>query len=256
MFCPNCGAESPDDARFCVNCGTPFDAAPAAPGAQETPLDGSYVPEAPGAPPPQRPSPNIELCADGVYRWFYPFDMLRNPVILFTVWRVLGISFGIVYAFVVLVNLFGGSGLDGLGELTLGFGILIAVFLVIGFLAYLIVAKMYGWRYLVIFEMNEDGVRHIQMPEQFERAQALALISLLAARSSPGAVGTGLLAASKSESYVRFGHVRGVRILRRSGTIKINERLEHSQVYAQPEDFDFVQDYILSHIPPTTKVRG
>jgi len=255
MFCPNCGAQSPDDARFCVNCGVSFDAAPAAPGAQDTPPDGAYAPDAPDAASPQRPSPNIELCADGVYRWFYPFDMLRNPVILFTVWRVLGISFGIVYAFVVLVNLFGGSGLDGLGELTLGFGILIAVFLVIGFLAYLIVAKMYGWRYLVIFEMNEDGVRHIQMPEQFQKAQALAWIAGAAA-GSPSAAGAGLLAASKSESYVSFDRVRGVQILRRRGTIKVNERLEHSQVYAQPEDFDFVQSYILSHIPPTTKVRG
>ena len=43
----------------------------------------------------------IRLCPDGVYRWFYSFSMLKNPAQLFTVWKVLGLSFGIVYLFVL-----------------------------------------------------------------------------------------------------------------------------------------------------------
>ena len=33
-------------------------------------------------------SKNIVLCPDGKYRWYYEYPMLKNPVILFTVWKV------------------------------------------------------------------------------------------------------------------------------------------------------------------------
>ncbi len=61
---------------------------------------------------------------------------------------------------------------------------------------------------------------------------------------------------SKSESYVSFDKLRKVLVQRHRHTIKVNERLEHSQVYAAPEDFDFVLNYILTHIPEGTKVKG
>ena len=35
---------------------------------------------------------NIWLCPDGVYRWTYEFDMRRNPMILFTVLKVMAIA--------------------------------------------------------------------------------------------------------------------------------------------------------------------
>src|SRR5689334_2811276 len=31
MFCPNCGLEHPDTAKFCSNCGTPFGSGPVPP---------------------------------------------------------------------------------------------------------------------------------------------------------------------------------------------------------------------------------
>ena len=51
---------------------------------------------------------NIRLCPDGVYRWTFEFDMLRNPTILFSVWKVLGIAFGTVYLFTLIVDLLQG----------------------------------------------------------------------------------------------------------------------------------------------------
>ena len=52
---------------------------------------------------------NIWLCPDGVYRWTYEMDMLRNPTIMISVWKVLGISFGVVFLFDLIVSLFGGN---------------------------------------------------------------------------------------------------------------------------------------------------
>ena len=52
---------------------------------------------------------NIWLCPDGVYRWSYEFNMLKNPTIIMTVWKVLGISIGIVMGFIFLTDLFEGN---------------------------------------------------------------------------------------------------------------------------------------------------
>ena len=192
----------------------------------------------------------LSLCRDGVYRWFYSYSMLKNPVILFTVWAVEAISFGAVYVFLLVIGLIDGSlrDLENFLNLTKGFLILLFVFLLIGAVAYLIVAASYGGHYLVLFEMNDIGIRHIQMPSQFDQAQALSWIAMMAGRT-PGAVGAGMLSGIKSESYVRFAAVRRVRVQRRFHTIKVNELLEHSQVYAAPQDFDFVLNFILARVP-------
>ena len=83
---------------------------------------------------------------------------------------------------------------------------------------------------------------------RFASSQAMAAV---------GSVGAGpaLLAAAKSESRVRFDALRSIRVLRRYSTIKVNERLEHCQVYAAPEDFDFVLDFILAHAPDGVRIR-
>ncbi len=44
------------------------------------------------------------LCPDGKYRWVYDMPMLKNPSVLFEVFWVLGISFGIVWLFVLLLG--------------------------------------------------------------------------------------------------------------------------------------------------------
>lgn len=158
MFCTNCGNQIPADSTFCPSCGSPVKGTPGATGAAETPMDGAGA----GA---ERPTPNIQLCSDGVYRWFYPFDMLKNPNILFTVWNVEAIAVGATYLLVLLINLIGGSlyDMEVFLNLTGVFAVLLLVFLVIGVIAYLILAKLWGWRYLVIFEMDEKGVLHKQM---------------------------------------------------------------------------------------------
>ncbi|MBQ9614086.1 MAG: hypothetical protein IJV14_16465 [Lachnospiraceae bacterium] len=61
---------------------------------------------------------NIYLCPDGKYRWTYELQMLKNPTILITILKVILLSFGIVMAFLILINLIGGR-LPLLGPLNL-----------------------------------------------------------------------------------------------------------------------------------------
>ena len=49
--------------------------------------------------------------------------------------------------------------------------------------------------------------------------------------------------------YSEFGKVRSVKACRRRNLIKVNEVLNHNQVYAEKEDFDFVLNYISSRVP-------
>ena len=92
---------------------------------------------------------NIWLCPDGVYRWTYEYNMLKNPTIIFTVWKVLGIAVGVVLAFDLLLGLIEGNfqsaeDWQGLGMLFL---ILTGIMLCLSIIAYLILASMYGWKY-------------------------------------------------------------------------------------------------------------
>ena len=201
----------------------------------------------------QKVSENIYLCQDGKYRWIYEYDMLRNPALLITTWKVLGLSFGIVMLFMILVNLLDGSFRYWDAETTFGFFrgflLLLLFMLALGVVAYLILAASYGWKYMVLFTMDGQGVEHRQMAKQFKKAQAWGWLTAVvgAASGHIGRVGTGILAATKTSSNSSFGSVTKVKSVRSRETIYVNQGLFHNQVYAEAPDFDFVRDYIIRH---------
>ena len=255
MFCKNCGNKIPDGAGFCSFCsaavpGERADRGPKASvraGGEDKEMTGTHVTE------------NVILCPDGVYRWVYEFPMLKNPTILFTIWKALGLSFGIVYVFMLLLELFSGSGSSGEGflRLTLAFAGLMLLFLVIGIIAYLIIAAMNGWKYMVLFEMDENCVKHIQMEKQFQKTQALGWLSAAAGLVSGNfsAAGAGILAATRDTSISVFTEVRTVRGSRRAQVIYVNQRLARNQVYAEAPDYDFVYRFIAGHCVNAKSIR-
>ena len=202
---------------------------------------------------------NIYICPDGKYRWIYELSMRKNPVLLFTIWKVLGIAAGIVLAFVTLVslitgNLNGWSGLWGTAKGVLLAGLVLMVLAVVG---YAVVAASYGWKYIVLFEMDEEGIVHMQMPKQAEKAEAMGWLTAMAGlvAGSPAAMGSGLLAAAKNSSTSTFSKVRRVIGRRGMNVIKVNHLFEHNQVYVEKADYDFVWKYITGHCT-NAKVSG
>ena len=196
-------------------------------------------------------SENIKKCDDGTYRWVYEFDMLKNPIILLTVLKIFLI---VLVGIWVVFGLFriGNDGFVGAFALqTKELLIPAAILLGLSIAAYIILACIYGWKYCVLFEMNETGIRHIQMEKQYKKAQALGWLTAMAgaAAGKPGAAGTGLLAATKNEQATEFGKVKRMRVFRAFHTIKLDALLNHNQIYAEPEDYEFVLDYISKRIP-------
>ncbi len=264
MFCANCGHPIPDGAGFCENCGAAVGKAAAEPSepAGHEPIDQTQQPagnfESGDQIAGQKVTENIYLCPDGKYRWIYDFEMLKNPTIMITVMKVMTLSFGIVLGFMILVNLIGGDFRywDSSDYISFFGGLLILylVILALSALSYVILASAYGWSYLVLLTMDEDGVELKQMKKEFQKAQAIGWLAVVAglAAGNPGAAGAGMLAATRDSSYSVFQNVRKVKAVRRRHVIYVNQLLGHNQVYAEDADFDFVRDYIVKHCPNAT----
>ena len=193
---------------------------------------------------------NIKKGYDGTCRWAYEFDMLRNPIILLT---VLKIFFCIIIAMWVLFGALHIGDMGFIGAYTAQAKELLLpalILFVLSLAGYAVLASLYGWKYCVLFEMNEDGIRHIQMEKQVKIAQALGWLTAMtgAAAGNPGTTGTGILASSRNELYTEFSKVKKMRVYKSLHTIKLNAPFNHNQVYVQPEDFPFVLDFISQRV--------
>lgn len=268
-YCSNCGTQLPDEAKFCTSCGTATATIPT------TSANTAAVPPIPPTPPTAVPpapqatatgkkrkrrsydneelKKRVTLCDDGKYRWIYPFNMWTNPTILFLIYKIFFWIFVGIGTFILILNWkhIHWNNWELLWEDTWPFLIFIAVFAVIIFLGYAIVAGMYGGKYIIIFTMDENGVNHEQIPEQAKKARKLGMLTAGAgaAGGSLSTMGLGVSVASRTSMYSDFKSVRSVTRGRWGNVIKIREVLSNNQVYVRDEDYEFVYNYIREHCP-------
>ena len=193
---------------------------------------------------------NIKQGDDGVYRWAYEMSLLKNPTVLLLLYKIFGwICLGL-WAFTTVISV-GDPHFwwDGFLKNLLFFAIFTAGMLVLVTISYLIYAAIMGGKYCVLFEMDENGIRHTQMAKQVKKAEVLSLITVLvgAAAKNPTAIGTGLLSSSKTSMYTSYDKIRKVKEKRRSCTIILTAFGGQNQIYTEREDYDFVLGYINSH---------
>ena len=192
----------------------------------------------------------VKLCNDGKYRWVYEMHLLKNPTIFLTTLKVIFIAIGIVWVMGLLVTTIAGDmDKDQFLFWTKLMLIMVGIFVGLAVLAILVLAAVYHGKYLVLFEMDENQVVHIQLPRLVKKAEAIGWITVLvgAMAGNPTVMGTGMLAASRSRSTSEFDKVRRVKAYRGRDLIKVNQLLGKNQVYVYDEDFDFVYDFIKSH---------
>ena len=267
-ICSNCGSPLDDGVKFCPNCGAAVSASPAeeetahdAPAETPAPTEAAET-AAPTEEKKQRKprkkssrqllksgekvSENIYFCEDGKYRWVYELGLFKTPTIYILIWKIFFFIMLGVFTLMFFVSL-GDS--DFFWEGFLGwlkaFGIALAAMSVIVFLGYALYAAMMGGKYIVIFEMDENGINHKQIPSQAKKAQAISKATIIAglATGRLSMIGAGI-GASRTEMYTGFEKVRKVKAYPRQNLIKVNELLSHNQVYAEKEDFEFVMNYI------------
>lgn len=183
-------------------------------------------------------SDNIKLCADGKYRWIYEFSMMKNTTIFFTILKIFMIG-GCTPALVTLFSSLGREKLGAFVTCAKVYGVIMSITVPLTFFAYLIVATMYGWKYIVLFEMDNKGIVHIQQDKQFKKTQGIAWLATLSDRS-----GRGISVSTKNSQSSNFRSVRIVKGIRSRNTIKLNQFLVYNQIYVENEDYDFVWEFI------------
>ena len=189
----------------------------------------------------------VKLCNDGKYRWVYEMSFLTNPTIFLTVFKVFAcIIIGMFLVFGII------AAIDGDWKTVVGMtkacGLVLAIFLGLTIISMFVMAAIYKGKYIVMFEMDEHTIKHIQVSEQFRKAKKFGQLSAFAGMMSGNftLAGAGLLMSSKDASVSNYTEVRRVKPLRRMHVIKVNEFFEKNQIYVTDEDFDFVYDYIKS----------
>ena len=198
----------------------------------------------------------VQKYEDGKFRWIYELNLFKNPGIFFLIWKIFFFVMLGIFAVMIIADLISWpeefperlwSGLKIFGYILLGMTAIVGI-------SYLIYAAMMRGKYIVAFEMDEAGVNHAQIPAQAKKAQKLgeAVTLIGIARGSLSTIGAGMN-SQRTEMYSDFSKVRKVKARPAFHTIKVNAPLNHNQVYAAKEDFEFVKDFIISHCPNLKK---
>ena len=83
--------------------------------------------------------------------------MWKNPSILILIFKIFFWVFVGIWGFMIILTLIeDGWNLDKIWDTSLPFLILTGVLTVIALISYAIVAAMYGGKYIVLFEMDEE----------------------------------------------------------------------------------------------------
>lgn len=188
---------------------------------------------------------------DHYYRWNYSMNLWKNPTVIVTVAKILLIAGSVpvlLMTFLTFIDEGLSKALSTLLDMSVLMGLILLGLLIIG---YVLIALINGGTYQVVFEMNEYGIKHIQMQRQFKKNQILALLTILAgaAAGNPQAAGAGLLAGSKQSTYSNFSKVKKIRIKSSSHVIYMSEWMSYNQIYTTEEQFEFIKDYIINRCP-------
>jgi hypothetical protein len=201
-------------------------------------------------------SNRVTLYPDGKYRWVYEMNLLKNPSVLFDLWWVFGITILIIAVLFIVFAIFDGDfDWDSISGMFLTLGIVTAIIFVLSLLGYFVYAAISGWKYVVLFIMDENEVVHQQMPREVKKGQLIGDLTMLvgALAGRPGIVGTGLLAKSRSSMTSTLANVKRLVPCRWMNLIKVNQTFSKNRVYVTDEDFDFVYDFLCTHCTKAKK---
>ena len=186
----------------------------------------------------------VTLCEDGKYRWRYDVSLLKNPMIFLLVWKIFFFIFLGIFVVTTIADMVQWGTKRLAGNLKI-WGIVLIGMTAVVFLGYLVYAAKMGWKYCVIFEMDEKGINHAQIPEQADKARAMGEMTMRLGAGNPTMEGIGRN-SQRTEMYSEFAKVKKVKAYPNKNLIKVNGVLDHNQVYVLKEDFEFVEKYIIS----------
>lgn len=180
---------------------------------------------------------------DGTYDWIYCLKMFQNLSLFKFVMKIIAIMYAIITITLLVLT----KGSDDILWLLGILGLVFAGVTGIVLFSFWLVDKLFKGSYMLIYEMNEEGLTFSQTADQAQitRTIAAASAAVSAAGKNVGGViaGTGL-AMSPNSWHADFSKVRSVKGKRRDNLIWVNSFLQYLMVYVPDEAYDFVWSYI------------
>ncbi len=253
MICTKCGLDNPVGSTYCENCGAALSTAPANKEVDEkeelfqSELVIDTEPKAQPVHSKQLLSPGIIQGADGILRWAYEMNMWKNPTLVITIWKVLLLA-AMVPALLSFFLSLGDGIVAALSVFIQIAALVVGIVTGLMLLAYPLIALIYGGKYYVVFEMDDKSFKHIQMQKQFNKSQVIAMITVIAGLMTGDSqtTGVGMLAGSKKSMLSSFAKVKKIVVHEKRNVIYVNEQFSRNQIYADPADFAFVIEHIIS----------
>ncbi len=176
---------------------------------------------------------------DNKLRWSYSINLWRQPILL----RPLVITMAVFVAVVAITATISG----GFTALLWALGGGIAFTVVVVGLTYLIMGLIHRGQYIFLFEMDETGVLNQSAPRQNKKARRLKSATVIAGYAlGNSAIRDAGRNAGSSEFYSRFSEVKKVKAAQKHNLIRVHSPFVRNQIYASPEQYGFVWEYITS----------
>lgn len=189
------------------------------------------------------------ITEEGKYQWLYQLDMKNNKSIFRLVLGIILISFGIVAAFLLILDITEGNSI--IPTITM-MGAIMAVMLVITWVSYKIVAHRYKNVYGIVYEMDDEGIRFTQVEDQQQLNDLIGMFAAVAGAVSHnyGLMGSAF-AMADSSAYSNFSKVTKIVEKRQDNLIEVISPFLLNMVYVDEEHYDFVLEFIRERCPKT-----
>ena len=187
---------------------------------------------------------------DGSYKWVYAVDMHKDLFMLEITLIVLALCFLVILIPIMLVTMQSGFDAEMFGVVLLCF----AVVVLISVGSWWLVSTMYGWLYIMLFSMDDKGIRMRQVADQAEKTKLIASLTALtgALTHNYGTMAAGISGASSTEACSTFRNVSSISGDRKRGRIVLRSFMFFNLIYVKDEYYDFVFQYIADHCPNAT----
>lgn len=179
---------------------------------------------------------------DGSYTWICVKDLHKDNFMLGITMKVLLACFILIAG--VLLFTAAGSGFD-----PMMFWVLLGTFAVITLIALganWLIAELYGWKYYMVFNMDEEKIVFSQAQNQADINRKIRMLTALtgALTHSPGAMAAGAAAADSNTVESRFSRVGSVKGNREKHLIILRSFLLFNFIYTDEAFYDFIWSYI------------
>jgi len=163
--------------------------------------------------------------------WSIRVSIFRNIIIIRQLAIAIGIPFGILVCFLVIIKAYFGL-------------VLIAALFV---LSYLFILLFWGGKYHAGFEIDSKGIRNYTLKDQARKNTMLNIMTMIAGLISgkPAVAGAGMLAQSRQDMLIKWKSVRKIKFFPDSHTVMIKGGFtENIALFCTDENYAAVETFI------------